>query len=74
MVPTHIQAQVAEAFSCSATGSPVRVKQQLEVLIERYQPDELILFGRIHNHTARVGSFEIAADALSELCEHKAAA
>ncbi len=74
VVPTHIQAQVAKSLSCSATGSLVGVKQQLEALIERYQPDEIILSGMIHNHRARVRSFEIAADALSGLCGHKTAA
>ena len=74
VVPAHIQAQVAQALSCSATGSLVSVKKQLEALIERYQPDEIILSGMIHNHSARVRSFEIAAEALSDLCDHKAAA
>ena len=74
VVPAHIQAQVAKALSCSATGSMVSVKKQLEALIERYQPDEIILSGMIHNHSARVRSFEIAAEALSDLCDHKVAA
>ncbi|MDA0319163.1 MAG: MsnO8 family LLM class oxidoreductase, partial [Proteobacteria bacterium] len=74
VVPAQIQAQVAQALSCSATGSLVSVKKQLEALIERYQPDEIILSGMIHNHPSRVRSFEIAAEALSDLCDHKAAA
>ena len=74
VVPAQIQAQVAQALSCSATGSLVSVKKQLEALIERYQPDEIILSGMIHNHSARVRSFEIAAEALSDLCDHKVAA
>ena len=74
VVPAHIQVQVAQALSCSATGSLANVKEQLETLIERYQPDEIILSGMIHNHSARVRSFEIAAKALSDLCDHKVAA
>ena len=74
VVPAHIQAQVAQALSCSATGSLANVKEQLETLIERHQPDEIILSGMIHNHSARVRSFEIAAEALSDLCDHKVAA
>ena len=54
MVSAHTQAQVGKSLSCSATGSPVGVKKQLEALIERYQPDEIILSGMIHNHCARV--------------------
>ena len=36
-------------------------------MIETYQPDELILTGQIHDHAARVKSFEIAAQALAEI-------
>lgn len=74
LVPARVQAQAAQSLSCSATGSLLSVKQQLEKLIERYQPDEIILSGMIHNHSARVRSYEIAAEALSDLCDHKAAA
>ena len=74
VVPAQIQAQVEQALYCSAFGSLVSVQQQLETLIKRYQPDEIILSGMIHNHSARVRSFEIAAEALSDLCDQKAAA
>ncbi len=74
VVPGHIQAQALQALSCSATGSPVSIKLQLETLIEKHKPDEIILSGMIYNHSARVRSFEIAAKALSDLCDHKAAA
>jgi hypothetical protein len=42
-------------------------------MIERYQPDEMIMTGQIHDHAARVKSFEIAADVLSELVGRAAA-
>ena len=48
-------------------GSPERVARQLSQMIETYQPDELILTGQIHDHAARVKSFEIAAQALAEI-------
>lgn len=56
---------VDQALRITAVGSPQTVRTQLHDLIARYQPDELILTGQIHDHEARKRSFEIAADALS---------
>ena len=39
----------------------------LAALIARHRPDELILTGQIHDHAARLRSFEIAAEALRAL-------
>lgn len=58
------KAMADEALSISATGSPSTVRRGLTTLIERYQPDEIILTGMIHDHAARLRSFEIAATAL----------
>ena len=66
-IPTQVLGQVEQALSCSATGSPEMIKSQLRTLIDKYQPDELMVTGMIHDHTARVRSFEIAADALVDL-------
>jgi luciferase family oxidoreductase group 1 len=66
-VPRQMLAQVEGALSCSATGSPSTVRDQLRDLVETYRPDELMLTGMIHDHAARVRSFEIAAEALSDL-------
>ena len=60
-------AAVNIALSCSATGSPASVRCQLGKLIERYQPDEVILTGQIHDHAARLRSFEIGAEAMREV-------
>jgi len=68
-VPAPVLAQVEQALSCSATGSPVTVKESLASLIKTYRPDELMVTGMIHDHAARVRSFEIASDALNELRE-----
>ncbi|AZV78386.1 LLM class flavin-dependent oxidoreductase [Parasedimentitalea marina] len=66
-IPTSVFAQVKQAMSCSATGSPRTIKAQLRTIIDKYQPDELLVTGMIHDHTARVRSFEIAAAALTAL-------
>lgn len=61
--PEHVAA-VNDALRVTAVGGPERVARQLDMLIERYRPDELILNGNIHDQTARHRSFEIAADIL----------
>ncbi len=66
-VPPQVMAGVEEALSCAAVGSPTTVKTQLAGLIARYKPDEIMLTGMIHNHKARLRSFEIAADAMRDL-------
>ncbi|MBE3639364.1 LLM class flavin-dependent oxidoreductase [Mangrovicoccus sp. HB182678] len=51
----------------SVTGSKATVKDRLAGLIEVLQPDELILTGHIHDHRARLRSFEIGAEVMAEL-------
>ncbi|WP_306154291.1 LLM class flavin-dependent oxidoreductase [Roseovarius sp. MMSF_3281] len=72
-IPAPVMAQVQDALSCSATGSAATVRQQLGTLIDRFQPDELMVTGMIHDHAARVRSFEIAADILNERLDRDAA-
>lgn len=59
-----VLSMVNHALSVSACGSPAMVKIQLEAMIRRYQPDEIIINGSMYHHEARLRSFEIAADAL----------
>lgn len=68
-IPAPVMAEVQAALSCSATGAPQTVKAQLRAILTRYQPDELIISGMIHDPTARLRSFDIAAKALTELRE-----
>jgi luciferase family oxidoreductase group 1 len=66
-------ASAEQALTVSATGSPETVRQDLVRLLSRYEPNEVILTGQIHDHAARLRSFEIAAEILGSL-EHDAAA
>ncbi len=66
-IPAPVMAQVQQALSCSATGSAATVREQLRALIDRFQPDEIMVTGMIHDHTARVRSAEIAAEVLEDL-------
>jgi len=68
-IPPHLLAQVDQALSVSATGSPDTVRRGLSAILERYRPDELIVTGMIHDHAARVRSFELAAGILDDLRE-----
>jgi luciferase family oxidoreductase group 1 len=66
-------AAVNEALRVSATGSPATVRRQLAALIDRYRPEEVILTGQIHDHRARLRSFEIAAEAMADIARKAAA-
>ena len=57
-------ASVNEALSYSAVGAPGTVRAALEGFVARHAPDELILTGHIHDHAARMRSFEIAAEVM----------
>ena len=56
---------VNQQLAISAYGSRDTVAAQLEVLIDRFQPDELIVNGQIHDIGKRIASFKIAAEVLS---------
>ena len=70
-VPPDVMAQVAQALSCSATGSAATVTAQLRAIIDAHRPDELLVTGMIHDPAARIRSFEIAADVLGGLCDRR---
>ena len=63
-VPAAILPSVNAALAVSAIGTPDTVAAELDRLIARYQPDELILVGNIHDQAARHRSFAMAAEIL----------
>ncbi|MBC7285296.1 LLM class flavin-dependent oxidoreductase [Hoeflea sp.] len=65
---------VEQALSISATGSAATVRNELAALIDRYTPDEVILTGQIHDHAARLRSFEIAAGVMKDLSDGRSVA
>jgi luciferase family oxidoreductase group 1 len=73
-IPAPVMAQVQQALSCSATGSAATVKTRLRALVAAFRPDELMVTGMIHEHAARVRSFEIAAEVLADLRDEVLAA
>ena len=66
-IPPQVMAGVDQALSCAAVGSAATVQAQLQALIARYKPDEIILTGMIHDHQARLHSFKLAAGAMRAL-------
>ncbi|MBB94361.1 MAG: alkane 1-monooxygenase [Rhodobacteraceae bacterium] len=73
-IPPHVMEGVRAALSVSATGTPATVRRQLSQIVDAHAPDELIITGMIHDHTARIRSLEIAADILSDMARESAAA
>ena len=73
-IAVPVLAQVEQALSCSATGGPETVRSELAALVERYKPDEIMVTGMIHDHGARLRSFAIAAEALSDIVRASKAA
>jgi luciferase family oxidoreductase group 1 len=53
----------------SVVGSRETIREQLTSLLELTQADELIFTAQIHDHAARLRSFEIGAEVMSEIGE-----
>ncbi|WP_295643376.1 LLM class flavin-dependent oxidoreductase [uncultured Methylibium sp.] len=57
----HEKAQVQRMLVASAVGSPDTVRRQLASLVAQTGADELIVAGAIHDHAARLASYEAIA-------------
>ena len=57
----HEKAQVERMLVASAVGSPESVRRQLGALVQRTGADELIVAGAVHDHAARLRSYELLA-------------
>jgi luciferase family oxidoreductase group 1 len=61
-LPPPARALLADVLNCSAVGSPETVRQAVTAFIERTRPDELMITAQIFEHSARLRSYEIAAN------------
>ena len=52
---------VQRMLAATAVGSPEAVRQQLAAIVERTAADELIVAGAVHDHAARLRSYELLA-------------
>ena len=64
-VPGAMLAEVERVLGCAAVGSPDTVARQLDALIARHRPDEVMVTGMIHDHAARLESHRIGAEILA---------
>jgi len=60
------RAMVDGALSCTAVGSPDTVRRALQAFIATTGANELMLTSQIFDHTARLRSYEIAAEVREE--------
>jgi luciferase family oxidoreductase group 1 len=61
-LPAPAKALLADVLACSAIGSSETVRSAVVKFIERTRPDELMITSQIFDHSARLHSYEIAAD------------
>lgn len=66
-ITPQMRRMVDQALRITAVGNREQVRDQLAALIETHRPDEVILTGQIHDHAARLRSFEIAAEAMQDI-------
>ncbi len=62
-------AQIGQALAYSAVGSAETVEQELRAILEETEPDELMVAGHFHDHSARLRSFELTAQIRARLSE-----
>ncbi len=60
---TAEKAQVSRMLACSFVGSPGTVRRELERFVETTGADELMAASAIHDHAARLRSYELLAGA-----------
>jgi alkanesulfonate monooxygenase SsuD/methylene tetrahydromethanopterin reductase-like flavin-dependent oxidoreductase (luciferase family) len=58
------KAQASKMLACSVVGSPDTVRDGVRRLAEETGADELIVAAAIHDHAARLRSYEILAEAV----------
>ncbi|HUR87998.1 MAG TPA: LLM class flavin-dependent oxidoreductase [Ramlibacter sp.] len=54
-------------LTCTAVGSPATVKERLREFIDVTRADELMIAGAMHDHRARMRSYELVAQVHGEL-------
>ncbi|MBV0891151.1 LLM class flavin-dependent oxidoreductase [Paracoccus sp. Z118] len=64
-IPPQHQPSVDATLRISAVGAPDAVKAQLDAFAARYQPEEMVLTGMIHDPELRLRSFAMAAEIMA---------
>ncbi len=68
------KAQASGMLACSFVGSAATVRRELAAFLERTQADELMVAAAIHDHGARLRSYEILAELAPALLREAALA
>lgn len=67
-IAPHVLAQAQQMLSCSVVGSVGSANAAFDQLLETFQPDEVIITGMIHDHEARIKSYQLVSEILGEKC------
>ncbi|MDZ4136185.1 MAG: LLM class flavin-dependent oxidoreductase [Paracoccaceae bacterium] len=73
-VPKAVLAGARAALACGATGAADTIERDLRALIDRHQPDEIMITAMIHDPAARQRSFAITAQVLARIAAERQAA
>ncbi len=68
------RAQVSDMLACSVVGSAETVRQGLAGLLDRTGADELLVAAAVHDHAARLRSYEVLAEVAPGLAPQRLAA
>jgi luciferase family oxidoreductase group 1 len=63
-LPPNSRAILDQVLTCSAIGSAETVRRQIAAFVERTGADELMITSQIHDHDARMRSYEIVAEVM----------
>jgi luciferase family oxidoreductase group 1 len=65
-LPLDARAMLRSVLSASAIGSPETARRQLEEFVDRTKPDELMITAQVYDHAARLRSYELLMQAVSQ--------
>ena len=65
-LPLEARAILRSVLSASAIGSPEKARRQLDEFVDRTKPDELMVTAQVYDHAARLHSYELLWQAVSQ--------
>jgi luciferase family oxidoreductase group 1 len=65
-LPLEARAILRSVLSVSAIGSPETARRQVHEFIERTTPDELMITAQVYDHRARLRSYELLMEAVTQ--------
>lgn len=65
-LPLEARATLRSVLSASAIGSPETARRQLDEFVNRTKPDELMVTAQVYDHAARLRSYELLWQVVSQ--------